>query len=139
MAEGTTMKKSVRSQFEYYYDSMHHENKKTQKYPDYDKYGERKLKMPKPDVVEFGKAFDVSALSILTDNLAIKAAYDMALTDYFQAKAENFPGWEGLPSIKVQEPKDPLQRFYRIGWHVVVPKKFVIDQDQKLEEDLWNS
>ena len=93
---------------------------------------------PKDTHVEFGKAFDVSVV-LTADDLAIKAAYDMALTDFLKEKKVNFPNWNGLPEIKINNGGDPLKRMLQIGWYAKVPKEFVISPDDRLEEDLWNS
>lgn len=129
----------VKEQFERHHEAMKHENKKSKTYPDYEKFGAKKVKMPDPTHVEFGKVFDVSTLNLITSDVAFKAAYDMVLTDYLKYRAENFPTWEGLPEIKVLHPSDVLNRIYQIAWYVNVPKQFVINPDDKLEEDLWNS
>lgn len=94
---------------------------------------------PSADCVEFGKAFDFSKLLAITDNNAITTCYAMVLDDYFKAKLENFPTWEGLPEIKVGPPVDTLQRFFQVAWYVQVPKQYVIDPSVKEEEDLWQS
>ena len=108
-------------------------------YPD---YKSKKAKLTKPDFVEFGKAFDISITMIATDSNAVKAAYQMALDDFFRAKAENFPSWEGIPEIKVNSAVDSLRRIQQIGWYAQVPKKHVLTEEdklQKLDEELWNS
>ena len=90
------------------------------------------------DVVEFGKAYDVPTTLIAASDDSVSAAYAMAVKDYFKAKNENFPGYEGLPEIKVST-SDPLKRLVKIGWYVAVPKTFVIEPDQIQEDLLWDS
>ena len=95
--------------------------------------------IPFPDIVEFGRAFDISALVVSTNTQSVQTVYQMALDDFFKTKAESFPSWEGLPEIKVNHVADSLRRFHQVGWYVRVPKEYVIDPDQRLEDDLWNS
>lgn len=125
------VKKKLSPQFE-----EHHKY-----YPDYNKHigyadAAKKVKQV-PKVVEFGKSLSISG-ALLTQDGAIQIAYESLLKDFFQVKAENFPTWLGLPEIKVQ-PTIGLGQEVNLAWYVAVPKEFVIDKDQKLEEDLWNS
>lgn len=92
-----------------------------------------KHRVPFPDFIEFGKVFDIPLSSVLDEQL-VHISYQTLLQDFFRTKAENFPTWEGLPTIKVQEGIK-----YKLAWHVAVPKTFVIDKDQKREDELWNS
>jgi hypothetical protein len=94
--------------------------------------------IPFPDVVEFGKAFDISVSAIAINDITVKTVYQMALDDFFKAKAENFPGWEGIPEIRVSPAVDSLRRIQQVGWYVQVPRQYVIDADQALEETLWD-
>lgn len=99
----------------------------------------RKLKpLPKIDFVEFGKSLVVPK-AMATQDGAVQIAYESLLKDFFQIKAENFPTWFGLPDIKVNTEVHMLNQDLQISWYVKVPKNFVLDKDQKLEEDLWNS
>lgn len=93
---------------------------------------------PRQDVVEFGKAFAVSKV-MTADELAIKAAYDMALSDFLREKKVYFPNWDGLPEIKVNNGGDPLRRVLEIGWYAAVPIKLVINPEDIADEELWNS
>lgn len=98
----------------------------------------KKLKpLPKIDYVEFGKTLMIPQAMIAQDG-AVQIAYESLLKDFFQIKAENFPTWLGLPEIKVN-PANGLRQEFNIAWYAQVPKVFVLDKDQKLEEDLWNS
>lgn len=110
-------------------------------YPDYNKhtgYSEMAKKVKQvPKVVEFGKSLSIPG-AMLTQDGAVQIAYESLLKDFFQIKAENFPTWPGLPEIKVN-PVNGLKQEFNVAWYAVVPKEFVIDKDQKLEEDLWNS
>ena len=92
---------------------------------------------PNPDLVEFGKAFDM-VLGAIDDPFLVQHAYDTTLKDYFNEKSKSFPTWSGLPEIKVNGP-DPLKKSYQIGWYVQVPRPHVVDLDQKDEETLWDS
>lgn len=98
-------------------------------------YGKEGLPKPRLNLVEFGRASEL-APGVLVDESMIKMAYDFLLKDFFQTKSENFPDWPGLPEIK----SSPLATSgVSLSWYAAVPKKFVIDPEQKKEEDLWNS
>ena len=96
---------------------------------------------PKETHVEFGKAFDISPNSYPT---AISIAYTIAVEDFFKAKAESFPTWDGLPEIKVNKSSDygkAIQGGKQISWYVQVPKKYVLSEEdkiKKLDEELWD-
>ena len=92
-----------------------------------------------PDVVEFGRAFDISVLVIATNTISVQTVYRMALDDFFETKAESFPSWEGLPEIRVNPAVDSLHRTQQVGWYVQVPKEYVIDPEQLEEDKLWQS
>ena len=91
-----------------------------------------------PDLVEFGKQFEILVATI-DDPALVKTFYDAALTDYFREKAINFPTWSGLPEIRVNMGIDPLKRSVAIAWYVNIPRAHVVDPDQKEEETLWDS
>lgn len=93
---------------------------------------------PNPDLVDFGKAMEISA-ALIDDPVSVTAFYDMVLKDYFKGKAEHFPTWSGLPKIVVSEGVDPLKRSVSIGWYVQVPRAHAVDPDQKEEDTLWDS
>lgn len=116
----------------------HPKNWEKHSYPNYEKYGAKQVEMPELKHVEFGKAFDIPIQAVI-DQTMVQTAYQTVIADFFKTKADNFPTWTGLPMIKTQEPIDSLRRIYRIGWYAAVPKTFVINPDDKLEEDLWNS
>lgn len=99
----------------------------------------KKLKpLPKIDFVEFGKSLTIPKAMVAQDG-AVQIAYESLLKDFFQIKAANFPTWFGLPDIKVAPEVYTLNQDLQISWYVKVPKNFVLDKDQKLEDDLWNS
>ena len=136
MLHNRTMKESFNKH-------MHGEQWPSKTYPNYEQSYNKKVKVAsKPDFVEFGKTFDIAPSS---DQAVIAHAYRMAVEDFFRAKAENFPTWDGLPQIKINAPFDYLatmQGGKQIGWYVQVPRKYVLSDDdklQKLDEDLWNS
>lgn len=93
---------------------------------------------PNSDLVEFGKAMEISA-ALIDDPTAVTQIYDMVLQDYFKGKAEHFPTWSGLPKIVVNNGVDPLKRTVSIGWYVQVPRANAVDPDQKEEDTLWDS
>lgn len=95
------------------------------------------IPFPEPDYVEFSGGVAVSVV-VANDEISLGAAYQMMLKDYFKAKAENFPTWEGFPEIK-QQITDPLRRLVNLHWYVSIPRSFVLDKEQKDEEVLWNS
>ena len=134
MAEGAHVKKSVRQQFERHHEAMSHEDWGKKSYPNY----KQQAKIPNLNFVEFGKTFDIPVSAVVDEQL-VQISYQTVLADFFKTKTENFPKWEGLPTIKVQDNVDSLRRIHRIGWYAQVPNKYVINPDDKLEEDLWNS
>lgn len=89
------------------------------------------------DYVEYGKAFDLAITSVNDVNL-VKHCHNMALDSFFDAKAMTFPDWDGLPEIKINMYSDALKRYHQIGWYAAVPKKYVIDKEQKDDEELWD-
>jgi hypothetical protein len=92
---------------------------------------------PEPDYVEFGSAVTMSGFP--ADEHTTIATYQVLLQQFFKEKAERFPTWTGLPEIRLGPQVDVLQRMVSIAWYAKVPKSFILDKEQKDEEDLWNS
>ena len=115
-----------------------HINHSSKTYPTYESY-KKKFQV---DFVEFGRAFDLAPNA---DQTVIAVAYHMAVEDFFKEQAINFPTWDGLPEIKVNNKVNNLatmQGAKQIGWYAQVPKKYVVTDEQKiakLDEELWNS
>ena len=111
-----------------------HPKSKEWSYPDYTE----KVKKVVPTKTEFGKVFTMTAIAI-NDQMGVKTVYNLALSDFFAVKAENFPDWPGLPEIKISPTTGVLSGDLNIAWYAQVPNQFVISPEDKLEEDLWNS
>ena len=110
----------------------------TTTYPDYNHLKEehaKKREVLNKNVKTFGNSVTLAAPMVVQDG-AVAIAYENVLKDYFNAKVKNFPLWSGLPDITVK-PQPNLDMM--ISWHVNVPKHLVINPDDLLEEDLWNS
>ena len=98
-------------------------------------YGKEELSKARLNLIEFGRTADIPPATVV-DEAIVTVAYSALLKDFFKTKEENFPDWPGLPEIK-STPNATLG--VTLSWYAAVPKKFVIDPEQKKEEDLWNS
>lgn len=117
------------------YEKLHKqfEEKKNKYYPDYEQHTKKVSK--EETHREFGKAFDVSS-TILTGDDAFKAAYAVVLDDFLAIRKDNFPDWKGLPEMHT---RSTLKGEVQLVWYAKVPIGYIINPDDKLENDLWNS
>ena len=89
-----------------------------------------------PKGQEFGRAI-VASKALMSDEQAVQTAYQMVIADFFKAKNESFPNWDGLPEIKVGPGTDMLRREISIGWYAIVDNVDIVNLDD--EEELWDN
>ena len=133
--------KRMKEQFESALNHKRKEDWNQHTYPDYKNLKEKnqaKFSVKPPDFTDFGEAFEMSTLT-LGEETIVQQAYSMAIASFFKAKSVNFPTWLGIPEIKVGQSNDPLHRTVQFAWYAKVPNQYVINPEDRLEDELWNS